>query len=360
MTHVTLVFPGGIEEGLAFAIEAKAKNEAVIGGSSLFNDPAREEYDHWVRLPYVSSPDFDRELSAVIQKHGVTRIYAPHNVIWIYFDRLRQGLLADVEIVNIAPQMLIQEKYRALKKRLTHARPYDLSLPRGADREQLTTTEVLALFFHANRIYGATDSEKMAGLIEIFLSAPPGDIVEIGCLAGRSAFLLGWLARKYQLGQLLCIDPWSNASVKKQQEHSQAVTAVIERNDFNIYFELFITNMLGHCYGVVNYLRSESMEAFKNYSLQSAITSSEFGTTVYCREISILHIDGNHDYAYVNSDIRQWTTLLKPGGWLVVDDYQWAFGDGPKRALDQYLEENFSLYELAFVMGGAMFMRKSA
>jgi len=39
--------------------------------------------------------------------------------------------------------------------------------------------------------------------------------------------------------------------------------------------------------------------------------------------IGLLHIDGNHDYAKLRSDIEKYLPKLKPGGYLIVDDIAW-------------------------------------
>jgi predicted O-methyltransferase YrrM len=39
--------------------------------------------------------------------------------------------------------------------------------------------------------------------------------------------------------------------------------------------------------------------------------------------IGLLHIDGNHDYAKLRSDIEKYLPKLRPGGYLVLDDIGW-------------------------------------
>jgi hypothetical protein len=45
-----------------------------------------------------------------------------------------------------------------------------------------------------------------------------------------------------------------------------------------------------------------------------------------------------------------------PGGWIVFDDYQWAFGDGPTRVGDELLETGH--FDCAFAWSDSLFMRK--
>ena len=48
------------------------------------------------------------------------------------------------------------------------------------------------------------------------------------------------------------------------------------------------------------------------------------------------------------------------GGWIVIDDYTWPFGDGPRRVGDEFLAANRDRISAAFVMGGALFIRSGA
>lgn len=71
-------------------------------------------------------------------------------------------------------------------------------------------------------------------------------------------------------------------------------------------------------------------------------------------------MDGNHAYAHAKSDIVGWAPHIVPGGWLVVDDYIWPYGDGPRRAGDELLADWTGRYDCAFVAGSALFVRRCA
>jgi hypothetical protein len=45
---------------------------------------------------------------------------------------------------------------------------------------------------------------------------------------------------------------------------------------------------------------------------------------------------------------------MLPGGWLILDDYEWAHGDGPRRAGDELLDDRMAK---CFVAGGALFIK---
>src|SRR4051794_37101026 len=92
--EVVLIFPAGLPDSQKFRADAKARGQAVVGGSSLSFDPAAPAYDTWETLPYIHDPAFGARLAAVVAHHGVTAIYAPHEVI--------SGVLGDI-LPTVAP-----------------------------------------------------------------------------------------------------------------------------------------------------------------------------------------------------------------------------------------------------------------
>ena len=91
-------------------------------------------------------------------------------------------------------------------------------------------------------------------------------------------------------------------------------------------------------------------------SLDGSLTTKEFGKTEYSKKIGLLHIDGNHKYSDVIDDINNYAKRVVENGWIIFDDYNWAFGDGVTRAADEYLIDNIEKIELAFFVGGALFV----
>lgn len=52
-----------------------------------------------------------------------------------------------------------------------------------------------------------------------------------------------------------------------------------------------------------------------------------------------VYIDGNHSYAYVKADLTAYFCKVKPGGYMVCDDYHYAgfWDDGVTRAVDEFV-----------------------
>jgi hypothetical protein len=75
-------------------------------------------------------------------------------------------------------------------------------------------------------------------------------------------------------------------------------------------------------------------------------------------KIALLHIDGNHDLESVSLDVDFWSQLVLPGGWLVLDDYEWRYGNGPKIVGDKLKERWGNDINKCFVKGGCLFIQK--
>ncbi|MEW8469633.1 MAG: hypothetical protein AB2637_13960, partial [Candidatus Thiodiazotropha sp.] len=59
---------------------------------------------------------------------------------------------------------------------------------------------------------------------------------------------------------------------------------------------------------------------------------------------------------HVRQDLETWEPYVKPGGWVLLDDYHWAFGDGPKRAGDELLASG--RFDHTFTLGDTLYLRK--
>jgi hypothetical protein len=61
-------------------------------------------------------------------------------------------------------------------------------------------------------------------------------------------------------------------------------------------------------------------------------------------EADLIHLDAGHQFHSIFQDLTAWWELLKPGGWMVVDDYT-TYWPGTVKAVDSFLArisfENF-------------------
>lgn len=354
-----LIFPGGTPRSLEFLQKCLADGKAVVGASSLLHDPSRDKYPAWRHLPYITDANFDAALQDCIASAGIGGIYTPNPVIWDHLHRTLHELAPGVTLLNASPANAELAAYREARAQVAawQARPMQFCTGAPA-RPGASAIELAALFRHAELIPGMCDHEKMFALAEVARHAVRGDIVEIGSWWGKSAFLLAWLARCYQIGKLLCVDPWSNAHLVQHDEKG-LVDQVSAQFDASEALNVFEMNLLPYSHDHVNYLRLPSDEGAQHYRQRREVRTEAFGSTHYHGEIALLHIDGNHSYAAARSDLANWSPLVAAGGWIIVDDYIWPYGDGPQRAGDEFIAQYRHGIGTAFVMGSALFLQLS-
>lgn len=354
--ETVLVFPAGLPAAQAWRDQARAAGKRVIGASSLAFDPAAPSYDDWAFLPYVHDESFAGAFADLVAERGVAAVYAPHEVVSGVLTELLPRLPTAVRLIEPHHMLRAEDVYRdhMAKARAAAARAW-FGLEGGS--APLTPLERAGLVRLVDTIPGMTDHDKLDALVEVMRHAPSGDVVEIGSWWGRSAALLLLLSRRYGVGPVLCVDPW-------RKENLDQGVAVLDkasaRMDVDQALEIFQINLSPLAQGDLNYIRAPSAEAAPRYGAGVTVATEAFGETRYGGQIALLHIDGNHAYEAVEADARLWTPHVKPGGWIVFDDYVWAFGDGPRRVGDAWLAANAARIDLSFVIGTALFVRLSA
>ncbi len=353
-TASVLVVPGGLAESLAFREAAMGSGTSLIGASSVANDPAAARYDNWCYLPTVHDADFEDALGDILRGHNIESIYCPHPMMYARLGELSRENGGRFKLLNPPPQAMAERKIASDLRRASEAGDYMRALGGG---DVLSEIEVAGLLRASEAIAGQSDETKFVTMMALFAQLPPGDVVEIGTFWGRSAFVLAWLAARHEIGQVLVVDPWC-AGDAVQKSAPELVRRDTMAQDWDLIHQGFLLNLLPVAPGRLGYLRMTSAEGEKRYcEAPCRIDSPPFGAPNYSGEISLLHIDGNHDEAAVRLDVSLWTKYLRAGGWLVLDDYVWPHGDGPARAGDALLAELGGRAECCFVAGKALFVR---
>lgn len=358
MNKKILIFPAGMPRSLEHLKKCVRDGREVIGSSSLAYDTAREQYPAWVHLPYVTDPEFDEALRQAVTELGVGEIYTPNIVVWNYLNQNLGKMLPRVVLANASP---VDEVLRGYRDAFAKARYLSGNqLPLSSDvscRPLLSEIEIAGLSRYTEMIPGMCDDDKFHALLEIARRAVRGDIVEIGNWWGKSAFIFSWLAHHFEIGKLLCVDPWTNEHLVQGEK---IVDSGSEQVDAEEALRVFQIGLLPFNSNHINYLRMTSVDGAAYYAGSRSVSTEAFGKTEYAGSISMLHIDGNHAYTAVKADIESWQPFMSEGGWIVFDDYIWAFGDGPQRAGDEFLESNRPGIATAFVMGTALFIQLSS
>jgi hypothetical protein len=349
-----LIYPGAMPPAIERAVRAGLQGVAFLGASSIPGDSAAQHYPSWAFLPRYDDPDFEAALTALVEANGVTAIYSPHNVVWAHLKKIMPRLLPQVGLENTEPFSEEIASYRALLKRRDAAGALEGIASPVAPAPALTPAETAGLLRLAGTVPGMCSEEKILALAAAARLAPKGDIVELGSWWGKSAVALGWLAHRYGIGKLLCVDPWDLGEATQASEDVNAQTA---RWDMEEVVAVFQTN-LGMLAGDANYLRLPSRDAAGVYAETRTATSEAFGETCYSGTIALLHIDANHELGPVREDVRLWTPMVAAGGWAILDDYQWPFGDGPRIAGDELLAAWGDDVATAFASGTALFIQR--
>jgi hypothetical protein len=305
-----------------------------------------------VNLPYVSAPEFSTRFRKIITDMGVTHVMSPHPVVWSALTTLiAEGM--PVTLLEPSPYQSDLDGYqRAWEWADASASILSSSLFKtyGDDLE----TALAALYSGYFAIPGQNDLVKLESLLTVMARCPVGDIVEIGSLFGRSAYALAYLARFFDIGSVLCIDPWSLQYSQDQGASARLVNEAVNQRDFELVHRAFRINRL--TYGLYNldWLRKPSLDAVRDYTNGTAFTRSHTAG-----RIALLHVDGNHSLEAVRADIKAWVPSVMPGGWIIIDDYRWAFGSGPKQASEEFLVEQYSIIDTAYCVGDTLYIRLS-
>jgi hypothetical protein len=351
-----LIFPSALEASVRFAEEARERGTRTIGASSLDIDPNAAKFDAWARLPFIGDARFFDDLERLVAEHGIEALYTPHAPSFHWLERELPARLPALTLLGEGPFK------REMRKVRTHLEEAMQSLPAidaFAGRAAAFPPPLLAgLLAQADRMHGECSRQKILALCAIVPGAPAGDIVEIGCLFGKSSYVLNRLGAHFGIGATLAVDAW-NLELSVQRDAPVNIQKASAGWDWETVYQGFLVNMLGCAAPPFNYLRATSAAAQALYQDSRAVTSREFGRTPYTGSISILHIDGNHDEAAVEQDFRLWSAHLADGGWIVFDDYHWPHGDGPHVVADRALQHYGGRVARHFTGGGALFMKIS-
>lgn len=348
-----LVFPIDMASSVAFATTARELGlNVVVATSEILTQ--EEINDGVVNLPYITDSKFDNAFANLLKRENIGLVFTPHATVWSYFCALSADNKFPVgfSVCNDSPVVADRKPFDAAyswaKSCLS---PFNISSSEA--KASLSLQRYANLYLAYNQIPGQSDDDKLRLLTHIAKQSPSGDVVEIGSYYGRSAFALTWLAKFHSLGTVVCIDPWRPESSEDQGAAARLVNQA--GGDLN-WDQVFLSFVASLClFDNINYLRTPSTLALKEYQLAASagsLSTEEFGTTNLCGSISILHIDGNHKYEEIKQDIHDWVPLVQDGGWVLIDDYLWAFGDGPKRAGDELLQGR--TVKTAYVVGDTL------
>ena len=131
--------------------------------------------------------------------------------------------------------------------------------------------------------------------------------LEIGSYQGRSTVWLLENILTHDTSSITCIDTFEGSA-----EHFE-----YHQNDLQTLFQVFSHN-ISKFKNKVNIIKNKSQIALKQIN----------------EEYDFVYIDGDHTASSVIEDAILSFSLLKKGGIMIFDDYEWK---DPKRAIDAFL-----------------------
>ncbi len=349
-----LLFPALLLEAAAIKPLAAERGEHIIAAAS---DPDEAGFllfpDHHV-LPRVLEDGFAEALHALVVTQGVQHIYCPHDRCYNIITNIIKKWQENITLSSGLQQFHAEFSHDTLCEAI--APFYAAQSGRVMRRPIIPLDHLAALLKPVTAIVGQSHGEKLTTLGALAADWPEGDCVEIGVASGRSAVFLTLLMQYFNLGKTLAVDPWTSADAA-QNINVLDETLSVDKSAWERGLKVFTRNMLPYARHDVAFLRLQSVAAYERYCAERVLGDAPFAGVKTLGKIALLHIDGNHEFSHVAEDLRLWTTRLLPGAWLVVDDYVWAYGDGPQRAADAWLAENKARVAEFFVVGRAMFIK---
>jgi hypothetical protein len=359
--YYTLVFPVSTPDGKTYIKTCLQNNIPIIGASADQADPT-DGLIPWFKLPLINSPEFLGAFIEIIERFNVNKIFAAaHMVHRGLKDILESQPNLNIEVINSSPIDLyfshwdnIFERAKTWKQIIANLQP---------QHEDIKEEFIAGIIHHAFNIFGESYDDKLAALLSCLTNAPEGDIVEIGTLFGRSlCVLLSGRSLRNKNRNVFVFDPWcSELGLQKDlpdnfQKYTQAVGIDKIPRIFESIVSVFSTP------GSLSAHRCSSAEGFIIYKnalenkSKRLLNEREF--IVPKGKVALLHIDGNHDLESVSQDVDLWTQLVIPNGWVVIDDYEWRYGDGPKITGDNLIKKWENQINKTFVIGGCLFIQK--
>lgn len=350
----TLLFPAVGQAATDYLIAARERAETVVRAASVANLEMSADWGECHRLPSIYDADFESSFASLVQQFNVARVYCPVSSVHDFMRRYIGQGKSNLKLLGVSPIQQQMDSHRRLMQRASALWPFIRST--AAQGEPIRLIEWAGILRQAALIYGESNDDKLAALAGVFSTAPKGDVIEIGSLMGRSAFVLIYLAWRYSVGAVLTVDPWQPFAAV-QKDSPLEFQALVDEWDFEVLSEGFAVNMvpmrtLDHAH-----IRAQSAEGYRKYAAGETILSISGEPVEYERRVAVIHIDGNHDYSSVREDCELWLTRLVPGAWLILDDYIWAHGDGPYRMGNELLRDEVDRIERAFVSGKALFVK---
>lgn len=164
-------------------------------------------------------------------------------------------------------------------------------------------------------------SELKRRLSEFVTPNQPNTLLEIGCFEGLSSVFFADHFLDHPNATLTCVDPFLHIA---DNDHKQLLNNVEDHFDHNISVCKNADKIMTH--------KTTSDEFFEN--------------TGYSKTYNFIYIDGCHECDFIERDMGNCFSVLKPGGVMWMDDYGGGDGVQIKNTMNSFLEKYAGQYEI--------------
>ena len=153
-------------------------------------------------------------------------------------------------------------------------------------------------------------------------------IIEIGCFEGYGTLKLHSLLGTHPESKIICVDPWDDCYVKNNEIFAEIDPLFVGQYDKFIQNTVPIHNKLDIRRG----LSTDVLKLLKHKSIDFA------------------YVDGDHSINQVYMDGCLLFPLMKQGGIILFDDYNWSHKEEiTKIGIDKFINEYNDLIVILFI-----------
>jgi predicted O-methyltransferase YrrM len=166
----------------------------------------------------------------------------------------------------------------------------------------------------------------------------PIQYLEIGTFYGANALSVEKTYAKHPGSIIYCVDPW--------QDYSECPQHAKYKNQQSTIYSTFMKNI-------------SNADTPSKFIVKRGF-SNEVIPTFNDKQFDIIYIDGNHQPEYVLEDAVLCFRKLKPGGYMVFDDYGWGGPDMTKKGIDGFLNGYHKRIKMLGVKNTQVFIQRLA
>jgi predicted O-methyltransferase YrrM len=144
---------------------------------------------------------------------------------------------------------------------------------------------------------------------EVINQIKPRTIIEVGTWKGRSAVNMANLALNHCDArdlEVICVDTWLG-SVEHWTDNAEFKNFM--RNGRPRLYDQFLSNVIHRgLQHIITPFPIDSINAYEVFARLGVVAD-------------LIYIDAGHDYTSVHNDLYNYSSILRPGGYLIGDDF---------------------------------------